>query len=175
MEQLFLFVKENIDLFVLYGAVFNVLALLIIGIQGLKIAKLKKRLGNLARNMEGKNVEEIIHYYYEKIDSIDIRMNKLDILAARIENKLLNCIQKVGVVRYNAFDDAGGELSFSLALLDEQYNGILLTSIYSRTNNVLYGKPVKKGRATVTLSVEELQALDRAKNNSLDEYSKMIS
>ena len=175
MEQVLMFVKENFDFIVLYGAILNILALFIIIIQGLKINKLNKRYGNLARNIEGKNIEEIIDQYYEKIDSMDIRMNKQDVLISKIENKLTSCIQKVGIVRYNAFDDIGGELSFTLALLDEQHNGIIITNIYSRTNNITYGKPVKKGRATVSLSAEELQALDRAKNNSLDEYSRMIS
>lgn len=175
MEQAFYFIKENIDLLVLYSVALNILAIIILGIQGIKISKVSKSHRNLSRNMEGKNVEEIIHQYYEKIDSMDIRMNKMDLQINKIEDKLLNCIQKVGIVRYNAFDNIGGELSFSLTLLDEHNNGVILTSIYSRTNNVVYGKPVKKGRASVTLSAEELQALDRAKNNTLDEYAKMIS
>lgn len=175
MEQVFAYVKENLYFIVLYGAILNILALFIIVIQGVKINKLKKRYENLARNNEGKNIEEIIHQYYEKIDSMDIRINKQDIQISKVENKLIHCIQKVGIVKFNAFDDIGGELSFTLAVLDEQNNGIIITNIYSRSNNVTYGKTVKKGRATVALSAEELQALDRAKNNSLDEYSRMIS
>ena len=175
MEQLFAFVRENMDLFVLYGTAFNILALFIIITQGYRISKLNRRCSNLARNIEGKNIEEIINQYYEKIDYMDIRMNKMDVQTSKIEGKLLNCVQKVGIVRFNAFDDVGGELSFSLSLLDEQHNGIILTSIYSRSNNALYSKAVKKGKASGTLSVEELQALDRAKNNTLDEYAKMIS
>jgi len=175
MEQVFAYVKENLYFIVLYGAILNILALFIIVIQGAKISKIKKRYENLARNNEGKNIEEIIHQYYEKIDSMDIRINKQDIQISKVESKLINCIQKVGIVKFNAFDDIGGELSFTLAVLDEQNNGIIITNIYSRSNNVTYGKTVKKGRATVVLSAEELQALDRAKNNSLDEYSRMIS
>lgn len=175
MEILFQFIKENLDLIVLYGTTFSILALFIIIIQGVKLSKLDKKYKSLARNMEGKNIEEIIHRYYEKIEQLDIRMNNMDIHTEKIEQKLLKAVQKVGVIRFNAFDDMGGELSFALALLDGEQNGVILTSIYNRTSNVVYGKPVKKGKATVTLSVEELQALDRAKNNSLDEYVKMIS
>ncbi len=175
MEQAFIFLKENIELFVLYGLIFNIFALLIIITQGYRIKSLNKKYLNLSQNVEGKNLEEIINQYYEKIENVDIKMNKIEIRISTIEERLLNCIQRIGSVRFNAFDDIGGEQSFSLALLDEKNNGIILTSLYSRSSSVLYGKTVKKGKASVTLSVEELQALDRAKNNSLDEYAKMIS
>jgi hypothetical protein len=167
--------QDNLYLIVFYGFSLNILAFIIIIIQGIRIKKLNKKLKNLTRGIEGKNLEEIVRQYFDKIDSIDIRMNKLDIQTTKIEEKLLNCIQKIGIVRYNAYDNVGGELSFSMTILDEENNGVILTSIFGRNNSCIYGKPIKKGRSNFTLSAEELQSLDRAKNNSLDEYSKMIS
>lgn len=173
MKDIFVFIKQNAEIIVFYSGVVSILSLIILCIQGAKVSKLKKKYEILSNNITGKNIEEIIHQYYEKIDNLDIRMNKMDLLVEEIQNKLLCSIQKVGVVQYNAFDDIGGGLSFSIALLDEKNTGFVLTSIYSRNNSAVYGKPIKNGKSSHTLSAEELQALDRAKNKSLDEYEKI--
>ncbi|QZY55073.1 DUF4446 family protein [Crassaminicella profunda] len=173
MEAIFNIIKENLEIIIFYSASISLLLLVIICIQGARLSKLKKKYETLSNNREGKNIEEIIQEYYQKIDNLDIRMNQMDALVERIQEKLLYSIQKVGLVQYNAFDDVGGSLSFSIALLDEQNNGFILTSIYSRSNSVIYGKTIKSGKSAHTLSAEEMQALDRAKNKSLDEYTKI--
>lgn len=175
MEFIFHFIKENTDFVIFYSIVLNVILLGTLCIQGGKVSKLNKKYEKLSKNMEGKNLEEIIDHYYEKVDKIDMEANKIQGKIEWMEEKILRSIQKLGFVRYNAFEEMGGELSFSMALLDEENNGLILTSIYNRNNNVVYGKPVKRGKSVQTLSADELLALDRAKQNSLDEYNKMIS
>ena len=175
MELFFSFIKENGELFILYSGIVNIFLLIMWIIQMSRTSRLDKKYNSLAKGLDGKNLEEIIYRYYERIDQADIHMNKIDQRLGMIEGKLLKSIQKVGIVRYNAFNDTGGDLSVSIALLDEEHNGFILTSIYGRSNTTVYGKPVKKGKSSYTLSVEELQALDRAKNNSLDEYARAIS
>ena len=76
-----------------------------------------------------------------------------------------NCIQKIGLVRYNAFKDTGSDLSFTLALLDNKNTGIVLNGIYSRETSNIYSKPVEKGTSTYTLSDEEKQAIQKAINS----------
>ena len=175
MNIVFDFVKEYSELILLYSGTFNILALVMILVQGSKLSKLDKKCKDLARGVDNKNLEEIIHKYYEKVDQADIRVNQMNKKLEVMDERLLKCVQKVGMVRYNAFDDTGGDQSFSIALLDDQQNGFIITSIYGRNNSAMYGKPVKKGKASYALSAEEMQALDRAKNNTLDEYAKMIS
>ena len=175
MNIVFDFVKEYSELILLYSGIFNILALAMILIQGSKLSKLDKKCSSLARGVDNQSLEEIIHKYYEKVDQADIRVNQMNKKLEVMDERLLKCVQKVGVVRYNAFDDTGGELSFSIALLDDQHNGFIITSIYGRSNSAMYAKPVKKGKASYALSAEEMQALDRAKSNTLDEYAKMIS
>ncbi|MFT9495952.1 DUF4446 family protein [Anaerosolibacter sp.] len=175
MDLLFNFIKENGELFILYSGIANIFLFIMWIVQVSKTSKMDKKYSNLARGLDGKNLEEVIYRYYERIDQADIHMNKIDQRLGMIEGKLLKSIQKVGIVRYNAFNDTGGDLSFSIALLDEEHSGFILTSIYGRNNTTVYGKPVKKGKSSYTLSAEELQALDRAKNNSLDEYARAIS
>ena len=74
-------------------------------------------------------------------------------------------LQIIGLVRYNAFKDTGSDLSFTLALLNEENTGIVLNGIYSREMSNIYAKPVEKGKSTYTLSEEENQAINKAINN----------
>ena len=175
MEMLFDFIESNHTLMIFYSIVINIIVLLVFFIQRFQLSKIQKMYRSVTRDMKGKNLEELIHQYYERIDSADIRMNQIEQKQEEIDRKLLRCIQHVGIVRYDAFDDIGGNLSFSLALLDEDQNGLVLTSIYSRNNSTVYGKPIRRGKSTYPLSAEELQALDRAKANFLDEYLKTTS
>ena len=76
--------------------------------------------------------------------------------------KIKSSIQNVGFIRYNAFNDMGSDLSFSIALLDERRDGFVITNIYAREESNVYAKPIVNGKSTYPLSVEEIQALDRA-------------
>ena len=79
-----------------------------------------------------------------------------------LDKDLEGCIQKVGIVRYSAFQDTGSDLSFSLALLDEKDNGVVMNGIYSREMSNIYAKPVEAGKSSYTLSEEEQQAIKKA-------------
>ena len=81
-----------------------------------------------------------------------------------IIKKLQNIsIQKVGMVRFNPFREVGGDQSFSLALLDKSNSGVVITSLYAREGNRVYGKPVKEGNSEYPLSEEEEKAIEEAK------------
>jgi len=71
-------------------------------------------------------------------------------------------IQKIGIIRYNPFSNVGSDQSFSLALLDADNNGIVITSLFSQEGNRVYGKPVKNGGSEYSLSNEEKQAIEKA-------------
>ena len=81
-----------------------------------------------------------------------------------VDNDLSKCIQKIGIVRYNAFQDTGSDLSFALALLDEKNNGVVLNGIYSREMSNIYAKPVENGKSKYTISEEEGLAIEKAIN-----------
>jgi hypothetical protein len=72
-------------------------------------------------------------------------------------------IQKVGMIRFNPFREGGGDQSFSLALLNKNNSGVVVTSLYSREGNRIYGKPIKDGISEYTLSEEENKAIEEAK------------
>ncbi len=74
-------------------------------------------------------------------------------------------VQKMGVVRFNPFSEIGGDQSFSAAFLDGNDNGLVITSLYTREGNRVYGKPIKKGASEHSLSQEEKEAISRAKGS----------
>ncbi len=77
------------------------------------------------------------------------------------------CVQKVGVVRFRAFEDTGSDLSFAVALLDSDDNGVVLSSLFGRTESRVYAKPVEHGASSYLLSTEENEALSKAKKQTL--------
>jgi len=74
-------------------------------------------------------------------------------------------LQKVGMVRFNPFSEVGSDQSFSLALLDGHDDGIVITSLYTREENRVYGKPIKGGISEYSLSGEEKEAISRARGS----------
>ncbi|MBQ4347740.1 MAG: DUF4446 family protein [Firmicutes bacterium] len=85
-----------------------------------------------------------------------------------IDGNLALCIRKVGVVRYNPFDEMGGNLSFAAAFLDERDNGIVLNGIHGREGSFTYAKPVEAGKSRYVLSREEEQAIREARESVKD-------
>ncbi|MDD2696556.1 MAG: DUF4446 family protein [Candidatus Pacebacteria bacterium] len=71
-------------------------------------------------------------------------------------------IQKTGIIRFNPFSEVGGDQSFSIALLDGNDDGAVITSLYTREGNRVSGKPIKQGRSQYTLSQEEIKAIEAA-------------
>jgi hypothetical protein len=110
------------------------------------------------------DLEELLIQYTKKITTL--LQNEKDILSTikQIEDKQALCLQKVGMIRYKAIANTGADLSFAIALLDQQNNGVVLNGIYSRDGSYTYAKPIKEGKSTYTLSEEEEQALDQAIN-----------
>lgn len=118
--------------------------------------KMMIKLGN------GKNIQEDLETYFYRMDKIEKQNAEIVDYCQNLDNQLATCIQKVGIVRYNAFKDTGSDLSFALALLDENNDGVVLNGIYSREMSNIYAKPVEKGKSSYTLSDEENQAIEKA-------------
>ena len=122
------------------------------------------KLGN------GENVEKILSEYLRIVDEVNNKTKDQDQYLLRLENNLKKCIQKVGIVRYNAYGDTGSDLSFTLALMDSEDNGIVVNGLYSRESSSIFAKPLVKGDTKYNLSAEEIQAIDIAKTSSNARY-----
>jgi len=110
-----------------------------------------------------KDVENLMTSYIEKLEKLNndvhISMNKR---VNELEKKLPDCLQHIGIVNYNAFDNVGNNMSFSIAAMDERKDGFVLTGIYSRDNSYVYAKEIKNGNPQKELSSEEKEAINKA-------------
>ena len=97
-----------------------------------------------------------------KIDRLEQAVRALNTTDKRQQVQIEGSVRRVGVLRYDAFEDVGGRLSFSCALLDEHGTGVVLTSINGRQETRVYAKPVTSGQSTYNLSLEEEEALRQA-------------
>ncbi len=105
------------------------------------------------------NSKELLAQFEELKKSFEKVAKKLEDL----ENKNQFNIQKIGIVRFNPFQEMGGNQSFSIAILDGKDNGVVITSLYGKEGNRIYGKPIKEGGSEYLLSEEEKQAIEYAK------------
>jgi hypothetical protein len=129
-----------------------------------KIRKFTKKYSQFMKSgFNGNNLEQLIDAcIFKSQDAIDKNM-QIQNLVNKLEANMLKSIQKVGLLRYSAFTDVGGDQSFSVALLDTLDNGIVLTGIYARENSSVYIKNIEGGKSIYTLTTEEIQAIDKAK------------
>lgn len=125
-----------------------------------KYKKFMKKLGN------GKNLEEDLEKFMNKVDKVEKQNTEIINFCRDLDENLSKCIQKVGIVRYSAFKDTGSDLSFAVALLDENNNGVVFNGIYSREMSNIYAKPVENGNSKYTLSNEEIEAIEKAINSN---------
>lgn len=128
----------------------------------LKYGRLKSSYSSFMRGKDGKNLEESILEKFDELDEVaQISLkNRQDI--KKIREDILEDFQKVGILRYDAFNEMGGNLSFALTLLDGNNSGFILNSMHSREGCYNYIKEIVKGESYIELSEEEAESLERA-------------
>jgi ABC-type multidrug transport system fused ATPase/permease subunit len=155
----------NIDpaiLFIVLLVLFVVVFVMFI-IQSSKLRKLERRYNKFMHGKEAESLEgEIVGIFNEnKLIRSENEKNRKDIID--INKRMANTIQKIGLHKYDAFNQMGGKLSFAICILDENNNGILLNSVHSTDGfNYSYSKQITAGVADVELSDEEKKALEKA-------------
>lgn len=119
---------------------------------------------NLTKGINKKNLKTVLDEILENLNKETLKIEDLTKELQKLQKENLYNIQKLGLVRFNPFSETGGNQSFSLAILDGEDSGLVLTSLHSREITRIYSKPVKKGKAdNYELSAEEKQALKNAK------------
>ncbi len=106
------------------------------------------------KDKEPKDLKEVLKQFEELKEEVE-----------KISQTSKSSIQKVGIVRYNPFSEVGGDQSFSVALLDGNNDGVVITSLFSRDGNRVYGKPIENSGSKYSLSKEEKKAIEKAKND----------
>lgn len=127
---------------------------------------LRKRYKQFMSGENGKSMESAILDKFKSIDTLENDVNNINQELAAINAQLVTAYQKIGIVKYDAFKEIGGKLSFVLVLLTAEDNGFILNSMHSTKEGCYtYTKEVVNGEVYVILSEEEQQALEEAKQN----------
>lgn len=161
MEIILDFLRTDTFLFILSGSTVLLLILYISNILQLRkmrkdYSKFMERLGN------GNNIDEMLRAYIYEVEKVANKNEEIVSYCKELDNHIAKCTQKIGMVRYNAFRDTGSDLSFAIALLNDNNDGVILNGIYARDMSNIYAKPIEKGQSKYTLSEEETEALSKA-------------
>ena len=144
----------------------NVLLAAILILLLYKVLKLEKKyISFIAKFEDNDNIEETLRKYMKMVKNVNEENKIYKANYLNMERRINECIQNIGFVRYNAFDDVGNELSFVIAALDNNDNGVIINSIYGRNSNSIYSKKVENGTSMYPLCEEEIIALNKAKDN----------
>lgn len=163
MNSILSFIKN--DYFYISILIVIILLFILYIINIIKLSKLRKNYSTFMKKIgNGKNVQKSLEEYISRVEDVQKENIELKNYCKQLDQAIAGCIQKVGLVRYSAFKDTGSDLSFTLALLNEENTGVVLNGIYSREMSNIYSKPIEKGISTYTLSEEEKQAIDKAIN-----------
>ena len=138
----------------------------------LKVNKLKDDYKKLMQVLgKGQDFNEILNRYMRDVENVSRETLKLKNKTEGLEKNVEKCLQKVGIVRYKAYLEAGSDLCFALALLDFEDNGIVINGIYSRDNTTTtYAKPIEHGKSKYALVKEEEEAIEIARQSGYKYY-----
>ncbi|MGG1518978.1 DUF4446 family protein [Paenibacillus oryzisoli] len=130
-----------------------------------RLSKLRKLYTRMMNGSSADNVEQLIGEMQEAINAQKAESQMTSAQLVSIREIMAKMKSNVSIHRYNAFGDRGSDLSFSLAILDDEQDGIVMTGIHSREQMYVYAKPVEKGQSTYTLSPEEKEAITRTSHS----------
>ena len=163
MEEILNFLRTDTFLIGMVVVIFILFLLYIANL--IKLSKIRKNYKQFMKRLgNGNNIDEMLKKYIDIVDKVQEENKELEAYCESIDKDMGKCLQKVGMVRYNAFQDTGSDLSFTLAILDEDNNGVVLNGIYSREMSNIYAKPIENGKSPNTLSEEEKEAINKAIN-----------
>lgn len=161
MEQIEQLLSPYMIYIILGLAVLVLILIIIITVNAVKMNKLKKRFEKFM-SKEDVNLEELLVQYTKKLNVLLQNEEEMQTSIEHMEKVIKDCIQKVGVVRYQAIQNMGADLSYTIALLNEKDDGVVLNGIYGRDGCYTYAKPIKEGKSSYNLSEEEEQAIEKA-------------
>lgn len=130
---------------------------------GILVYKLSLRINRLTLGTDGKNLEESIYRLMDDHIIFQNRVERVEEITGRINSELKSSVRGIATTRFNAFSDVGGKQSFATAIISEDGNGVVLSSLYARERINVYAKPIIDFKSEYELSTEEARALKDAK------------
>ena len=158
------FVRLLNNEYVILGVIIvNIILLILYISNSIKLNSINKKYNKFLKKIgNGENIEEDLKVYINKVEKVENTNKEIIEYCENLEKELSKSIKKIGIVRYNAFKDTGSDLSFALALLNDDNNGVVLNGIYSREMSNIYAKPIVNGESKYTISDMEQEAINKA-------------
>lgn len=151
--------------YIMIGLLVILLILIILYIRVLcKMKKLYQTYDRFMRGKDAESLEDAIWKQFDRLEKLEESDKEKEGQIERIFENLQTVYQKTGLVKYDAFREMSGKLSYSLALLDKDNNGVLINSMYNREGCYSYVKEIVKGKSSINMSEEEEEALKIAVN-----------
>jgi hypothetical protein len=146
------------------GGLLVVVLALVLAVVGLirRTRRLGKRLDGMTAGSDDKSLEAVLGSHLERVRQVVRDVDAIGARTAVIERDIQASFGRVGLVRFNPFEDTGGNQSFALALLDGKGDGFVVSSLHSRTGTRIYAKAIAAGASETALSEEESGALRQA-------------
>ncbi|MBQ2986731.1 MAG: DUF4446 family protein [Tyzzerella sp.] len=156
--------KIGIDPGILVLALFVLVIVLFILVinANMKYNRLKSSYNSFMKGKDGRTLEDSIFERFEELDNLTALTIKNRQAIRKINEEMMSNFQKVGIVKYDAFHEMGGKLSFAITLLDGNNSGYIINSMHSREGCYNYIKEIVKGESYIELSEEEAESLDKA-------------
>ena len=131
------------------------------------------RVESLTRGSAGGSLEAILDDHLRRVETFAAEVQAATQRTQALEQEARKAVQRVGLVRFNPFEDTGSNQSFALALLDADEDGVVLSSLHSRQATRLYAKPIAGGRSDAALSAEETEALRLARSQQREDRRRV--
>jgi len=162
--------KVQFEILILFGVcfIFIIISFILLIINIKKTNRIKSKYNRFMNGLSDRNMEELLETCISGTNSISSKNREIELKINTIERTLIQCVQKIGIVRFNAFDNVGSDLSFSIAILDNNDAGVVISGIYSRDSSSTYAKPISSGKSKYTLSAEEIHAIDIARKTNIE-------
>jgi hypothetical protein len=151
-----------IGVVIVVGCVVVLLMILMLFIQSRRIALLSERLDYLTQGADGQSIEGVLSTHLDTVMRVGHDLDEVVARTAILEGASRLHFGRLGLVRFNPFDDTGGNQSFALAILDANNDGFVVSSLHARTGTRVYAKAIFGGEAETTMGAEEAQAVEIA-------------
>ena len=160
------------SLLIILLVILNVILIFIVIGNNVRLSRLEKKYKMFMKGTDAQSLEKSFARKFTQIDRLFEKSEDYEHDINQIKNNLHTMFSKYGVEKHDAFEDVGGKLSFTLAMLDKDNSGLILNAVHSRDNCFLYLKEIVKGESFVMLSQEEVEALRKAVNYGLGEIEE---
>jgi hypothetical protein len=127
-----------------------------------RVRRLGRRLESLTRGGDESSLEDVLGSHLDRVRQVVRDVESVSARTASVERDLVGTFSRIGLVRFNPFEDTGGNQSFALAMLDGNGDGFVVSSLHARAGTRLYAKSVSGGASDAALSDEEGEALRQA-------------